>query len=86
MPEICRFYGIIIRMYFDDHTPAHFHAIYGDHEAQIGIDPIEVIEGNLPKRAESMALEWAAINQQGLRANWERLRENTPAEKLPPLS
>jgi len=45
MPEICRFYGIIIRMYFNDHTPPHFHAQYGDHNAIIGIEKLSVISG-----------------------------------------
>ncbi len=48
MPEICRFFGIIIRMYFDDHSPPHFHAIYGGQEAQVGINPITVLRGGLP--------------------------------------
>ena len=52
MPEISRFFGIIIRMYFDDHDPPHFHAIYGDDEAQIGIDPIKLLRGELPARAQ----------------------------------
>ena len=45
MPEISRFFGIIIRMYFDDHPPPHFHAIYGDEEAQVSIEPIAVLNG-----------------------------------------
>ena len=53
MPEISRFFGIIIRMYFDDHDPPHFHAIYGETEAQIRIDPINLLHGNLPGRAFS---------------------------------
>jgi hypothetical protein len=60
VPEISRFFGIIIRMYYDDHVPAHFHAIYGDMEAQISIDPIAILNGNLPRRAASMIIEWAA--------------------------
>jgi hypothetical protein len=85
MPEISRFFGIIIRMYFDDHPPPHFHAIYGTSEAQVGISPIAILEGDLPRRAISMVLEWAALHQDELMANWERLRENQPAEKIPPL-
>jgi len=48
MPEISRFFGIVIRMYFDDHNPPHFHAIYCGDEAQIGIEPIEILNGSLP--------------------------------------
>jgi hypothetical protein len=57
MPEVCRFFGIIIRIYFDEHVPPHFHAIYGEYEAQVGIDPIEVLAGKLPHRATSMVIE-----------------------------
>jgi hypothetical protein len=85
MPEISRFFGIIIRMYFDDHRPPHFHAIYGDSEAQVGINPIAILESNLPRRAISMVVEWATLHQGELMANWQRLRENQPAEKIPPL-
>ena len=51
MPEICRFYGIVIRMFFDDHNPPHFHAIYGEHEVVIGIQSLAVLRGRLPARA-----------------------------------
>jgi hypothetical protein len=79
------FFGIIIRMYFDDHPPPHFHAIYGDSEAQVGINPIAILESNLPRRAVSMAVEWATLHQGELMANWQRLCENQPTEKIPPL-
>jgi hypothetical protein len=62
MPEISRFFGIVIRMYFDDHPPPHFHAIYGGSEAQIGIESIEVLQGRLPSRAVSMVLEWGTAS------------------------
>ena len=58
MPEISRFFGIIIRMYFDDHPPPHFHAVYGKHEVQIRINPITALRSGLPRRAESMVIEW----------------------------
>jgi hypothetical protein len=57
MPELSRFFGIVIRMYYDDHPPPHFHAIYGGQEAQVGIDPIVILQGNLPRRAVSMVVE-----------------------------
>jgi hypothetical protein len=84
-PEISRFFGIIIRMYFDDHPPPHFHAIYADSEAQVGISPIAILESHLPRRAISMVVEWATLHQGELMANWQRLRDNQPAEKIPPL-
>lgn len=86
MPEISRFFGIVIRMYFDDHQPPHFHAIYGEDEAQIGIDPIVELRGQLPRRAESMVIEWAALNQRQLMENWDRLRKDRSAQKIKPLT
>jgi hypothetical protein len=85
MPEISRFFGIIIRMYFDDHHPPHFHAFYGGQEMQVGIDPITVLHGGLPRRAMSMVFEWAALHQQELLANWEFLHSNQPPLKIEPL-
>ena len=85
MPEISRFFGIVIRMYFDDHSPPHFHAVYGGTEARVAINPIAVLEGNLPRRAVSMVVEWAALYQHQLMANWQRLRDDQPAVKIPPL-
>ena len=57
MPEICRFYGIVIRMYFDDHSPPHFHAVYGGAEAVIEIDSLAVLSGHLPPRARGLVTE-----------------------------
>jgi hypothetical protein len=85
VPEISRFFGIIIRMYFDDHNPPHFHAIYAGQEAEIGIDPVEIIEGELPRRAVSMVEEWATLHQHELMDNWHRLHDERPAEKIEPL-
>ena len=85
MPEISRFFGIVIRMYYDDHPPPHFHALYAGKEIQVGIDPIMVIQGALPRRATSMVIEWAALHQHSLLENWERLRDNLPSEKIEPL-
>jgi hypothetical protein len=85
MPEISRFFGIIIRMYFDDHPPPHFHAIYGDEEAQISIRPIEILNGQLPRRALSMVFEWTALHQQELMRNWLRLEASQPTERIEPL-
>lgn len=85
MPEVSRFFGIVIRMYFDEHFPPHFHAIYAGNEAQVGIDPIMVLEGGLPHRAISMVIEWAALHQRELMNNWERLRRDQPIVKIEPL-
>lgn len=85
MPEVSRFFGIVIRMYYDEHAPPHFHAIYGGDEAQIGIDPIGVLGGKLPRRAISMVIEWAALHQQELMRNWDELRKDHPVAKIKPL-
>lgn len=85
MPEVSRFFGISIRMYFDEHNPPHFHAIYAGNEAQIGIDPIAVIEGRLPNRATSLVIEWAALHQRELMVNWRQLRSDQPIERIEPL-
>jgi hypothetical protein len=85
MPELCRFFGIIIRMYYDDHPPPHFHAIYNNWEAQIGINPIIILNGELPRRAISMVLEWAALHQVELMDNWTRLQDSLPSQKIKPL-
>jgi hypothetical protein len=86
MPEISRFFGIVIRMYFDDHEPGHFHAIYSGSEAQVCFDPIMIIRGDLPPRAVSMVIEWAALHQAELMDNWERLRNNMLPNRIDPLS
>ena len=85
MPEISRFLGMIIRMYFDDHAPPHFHAVYGKHEAQIAISPIAVLRGDLPRRAQSMIIEWTALHQQELMQNWNRLQSDRPAFRIESL-
>ena len=85
MREISRFFGIIIRMYYDDHDPPHFHAIYGGTEAQIAIEPIRLLNGNLPNRATSLVIEWTALHQRELLENWRRIRNNQAPHKIEPL-
>ena len=85
MPELSRFFGIIIRMYYDDHPPPHFHAIYGQYEIQVSIGPIVILNGQLPRRAISMVIEWAAIHQQELMDNWKRLEVNQTMVRIEPL-
>ncbi len=72
-------------MFFDDHLPPHFHASYGSDEAQIGIEPIQVLNGHLPHRAVSLVFEWAAIHQRELAENWDRMREDQAPRKVEPL-
>lgn len=85
MPEICRFYGIIIKMFFDDHNPPHFHAIYGEFEAIIDIMNLAIISGRLPPRAIGLAMEWAALHQEELSAFWEKAKNLEPIGKIAPL-
>ena len=85
MPQVSRFFGISIYMYFDEHNPPHFHAIYGKDEVQIGISPLGLIEGRLSSRALGLAMEWAALHQKALLENWELMREDKPPRKIPPL-
>lgn len=85
MPEISRFLGIVIRMFPLDHNPPHFHAIYNQFEASFSIDPLEIIEGNLPPRIHGIVIEWAAQYQNELMENWEKLRKEQPIKKIRPL-
>ena len=70
MPVISTFYGIVIRMFFNDHAPPHFHAVYGEFELRVAIRPISVLTGDAPPRVVSMVLEWAALHQDELVADW----------------
>lgn len=71
MPTISIFYGILIKMLFDDHNPPHFHAEYGEYELVVTINPIKIIKGDAPKRVNSMILEWTALHQEELLQDWE---------------
>jgi len=86
MPEISRFLGIVIAMYYRDHPPPHFHAVYGSFEAQIQIDPPGLLRGDLPPRALSLVVEWAALHRQELLDNWERIRGREALRQIEGLS
>ena len=85
MPELCRFYGIIIRMFWVDHPPPLFHAIYGNHEAVIEILTSDVIEGSLPLGAHSLVSQRVGLHRDELLAAWERARSLEPLGKIEPL-
>jgi hypothetical protein len=85
MPEVSRFYGIVIRIFFGDHPPPHFHAVYGEHSAKVNIETLSVFEGSLPSRALSLVLEWAALHQQELRDAFIRASNLQPPGKIDPL-
>ena len=85
MPELCRFYGIVIRMYLRDHGPPHFHASYAGDEMVVGIDTLSVLEGRLLPRARGLVIEWASIHQAELREAWNRAQALEPPGKIAPL-
>src|ERR1043166_8632401 len=84
MPEICRFYGIVIRFYYRDHPPTHFHAIYGEYEALIEIESGAVYEGYLPGTAYDLVNRWRLLHLQELREDWDRARLRLPLVPIPP--
>lgn len=85
MPEISRFLGIIIAMYYNDHHPPHFHAKYGGSEVKINIENGEVIEGKLPKRALGLVNEWYQLHKQELMEDWKLAELREPLKKIEPL-
>jgi len=85
MPEISRFLGISIYMYFNDHGPPHFHAKYNEFRGKITIEDLRLIEGKLPNRIMSFILEWANENRTKLMTNWNSLRETGNYQKIKPL-
>lgn len=86
MPTISVFYGILIRMFYNDHPPPHFHARYGEFEATVDIGTLEVIEGQLPRRALNLVREWAMMHREELLEDWRFCRENTAPAKIEPLA
>ena len=85
MPEISRFFGIVIKMFFDDHNPPHFHAEYGDSRAAIDIRTLSLIYGTLPPRALGLVIEWATLRRQELLDDWEKARLQQQLAKIAPL-
>lgn len=85
MPQISQFFGIVILMYFNDHAPPHFHATYGEHEAVYTIETMEILRGQLPRRAHGMVVEWATLHRAALRDNWLKARQMVPLERIEPL-
>lgn len=83
MPEITRFYGIVIKMFFKpkEHEPSHIHALYGEYLGEFNIRTMEMIQGDLPKKAQELVREWLALHQDKLQTMWDTQQ----IEKLPPL-
>jgi hypothetical protein len=85
MPTICTFFGIIIQMFWREHAPPHFHAIYAEYEAEIDIRTLEVLRGQLPKRALALVLEWAAEHRSELMEDWNLCQAKQLPKKIQPL-
>lgn len=83
MPEICRFYGIVIKMFFKpkEHEPSHIHALYGEYMGIFDLKTLEMTEGDLPKKAQELVSEWLTTHQNELLKMWEEQN----IRKLPPL-
>jgi hypothetical protein len=73
-------------MFFNDHPPPHFHARYGEFEATIGIETLEIIDGELPNRALNLVREWAMMHKEDLREDWQLCRANAVPTKIDPLA
>jgi len=85
MPQISNFFGIIIRMFYDEHNPPHFHAQYGEHKCSIDINTLSVIEGYLPARVLGLVIEWAILHKDDLLGNWHNVEQKKPLSKIAPL-
>ena len=85
MPEISRFLGIIIAMYYNDHSPPHFHDRYGEAKAEIEIQTLTVLAGKLPPRALGLVIEWASQHQEELLMDWELARQHQQLKAIKPL-
>lgn len=85
MPTICAFYGILIQMYWDDHAPPHFHALYGEFEASVDIQTLAIVRGSLPRRALTMVREWATLHRDELMEDWSLCEAKQAPRKIAPL-
>ncbi len=79
------FYGIFIQMFWGDHAPPHFHALYGEHEVIIDIRTLEIIKGGMPRRALALVLEWASMHQEELEEDWRLCELKQTPKKIAPL-
>ena len=85
MPTISTFYGIIISMFYDDHSPPHFHAKYAEFKGIIDIQQLIMIKGDLPRRALELILDWAELHQAELLNDWQLCQERQEPNKIDPL-
>jgi len=85
LPEISRFFGIVIRMFFREHGVPHFHAEYGEHKASISIETLTILEGHLPSRAYGLVVEWASLHHVELKEAYSKVSKHQPVGKIAPL-
>lgn len=85
MPTISAFYGILIQMFWGDHAPPHFHALYAEYEVLINIHTLEIIRGSMPRRALALILEWASLHRGELLEDWKLCEQNQQPKKILPL-
>ena len=85
MPEISRFLGIKVFMFFNEHNPPHFHIEYNEYKASINIKTFGVMEGKVPAKVLGLVVEWAEENQEALLENWDKIRETGEYIKIKPL-
>ncbi len=86
MPEISRFLGIVIAMYYNDHAPPHFHAEYGDLQMRVNIMNGEIMSGAFPRRAQNLVLDWLELHREELLQNWRRAAQHQTLQKISPLA
>ncbi|MEI6805577.1 MAG: DUF4160 domain-containing protein [Myxococcaceae bacterium] len=85
MPTISSFYGIMIQIFWGDHSPPHFHALYGEFEVLININTLEVMRGTMPRRALILVLEWASLHREELMEDWKLCEARQTPKKIEPL-
>jgi len=85
MPELSRFFGIVIAMHYSDHAPAHVHARYGAREARMDIGTGEILSGTIPAGAQRLVAEWLALHRNELLQNWQRAPNRQPLRQIAPL-
>ena len=85
MPELSRFLGIVVAMYFKDHNPPHFHVLYNEYDAEIEIKTLAILDGELPPRVLGLALEWAGLHKDELLDDWNMIQTTGKFNKIQPL-
>ncbi len=85
MPEISRFFGIVITMYYNDHAPPHFHVRYASQKAIMAIETLTLLHGRLSPRVLGLVTEWSVMRQAELLEDWELAREQVPLKRIEPL-